>query len=344
MIFQSTSEGYAGFVALMQRSVPFLLMSAFLFCLQPQAGAQEAASLPDRLRLGVVVGGDERARERVEPFRLALEEIADLPVDLFLMDTLGDAVEAIAAGRIDYARLSPSAYAAVHTLCGCIEPLVTAGPDDFPARFYAILVTKRGAEPMSLTGLKGTRLAVGGKQAVTGYRVPLANLAADGIDARRHFSTLVEVQNPLEGLKAVLDGRVRSTLAWSTLAGEAKNGYTAGSLNDYYISGGRGFDDLEIVWRSPPIPYSAHSLRKDLPDALKRSLRAGLMDLRREAPDAYLAIEPDLPGGFEPVVHADYRPVLRTFEDAFTAVLGQEDRVAADRAITRPTIRGAATD
>lgn len=294
-----------------------LLLAAFV----SGAGAQDGETLPDRLRLGVVVAADEGARDRVEPFRLALEDIADLPVDLFLMETMADAVEALAAGRIDYARLSPSAYAAVHRLCDCVEPLVTAGPDDFPARFYAILVARRGAEKTTLSDLKDRRLAVGGSHAVTGYRVPLANLAADGINARTHFSTLVEVRDPVEGLRAVLDGRVDAALAWSTLAGEAKNGYTAGTLNDYYVSGGRGFDDLEIVWRSPPIPYSAHSLRKDLPDALKRRIRAGLMDLRREAPDAYLAIEPDLPGGFEPVVHADYRPVLRTFEDDYAALL-----------------------
>jgi len=278
--------------------------------------------MPDRLRLGVVVAADENARLRVEPFRVALEEIADLPVDLFLLDTLGDAVEAIASGRIDYVRLSPSAYAAADRLCSCVEPLVTAGPDDFPARFYAILVGKRqDGEKITLDSLKGARLAIGGKQAVTGYRVPLANLAADGIDVRQHFGELVEVQDPVEGLRAVLEDRVQASFAWSSLAGEAKNGYTAGTLNDYYISGGQGFKDLEIVWRSPPIPYSAHALHKDLPDALKRRLRAGLMDLRREAPDAYLAIEPDLPGGFEPVTHGDYRPVLRTYEDEFAALL-----------------------
>ena len=274
--------------------------------------------MPDRLRLGVVVAAEEETRNRVEPFRLALEEIADLPVDLFLLETMGDAVEALASGRIDYARLSPSAYAATHQLCSCVEPLVTAGPDDFPARFYAILVSKRGNTKKTIADLKGTRLAVGNKRNVTGYRVPLANLAADGINARSHFSTLVEVQNPVEGLRALLEERVQATLAWSTLAGEAKNGFTAGTLNDFYVSGGRGFEEFEIIWRSPPIPYSAHTLRKVLPDGLKRRLRAGLMDLRREAPDAYLAIEPDLPGGFEPVVHADYRPLLRTYDDKFT--------------------------
>jgi phosphate/phosphite/phosphonate ABC transporter binding protein len=306
---------------ILQSVLSVFLKAAFVVMLAGTVQAQDGGNPPDRLRLGVVVAGDDAVRDRVEPFRLALEEIADLPVDLFLMETMADAIEAIAAGRIDYARLSPSAYAAAHQICQCIEPLVTAAPDDFPARFYAVLIARRSAEKVTLADLKGTRLAVGGSHAVTGYRVPLANLAADGIDSRSHFSALVEVRDPVDGVRAVLDGRVQATLGWSTLAGEAKNGYTAGTLNDYYVTGGRGFNDLEIVWRSPPIPYSAHSLRKDLPDELKRRLRAGLMDLRREAPDAYLAIEPDLPGGFEPVVHADFRPVLRTYEDEFAVLL-----------------------
>lgn len=288
---------------------------------QSVIAAQGTGDQPDRLRLGVVVATEDTARTRVEPFRQALERIADLPVDLFLMQTMAEGIEALAGGKIDYIRLSPSGYAAAYQLCECVEPLVTAGPDDFPARFYAIMIGKRGTEPAKLEDLRKTRLAVGGKHAVAGYRVPVANLAADGIDVREYFETLVEVRNPVEGIRAILDGRVQASLGWSSLAGEAKNGFTSGTLNDYYVSGGRGFRDLEIIWRSPPIPYSAHTVRSDLPDALKRAVRAGLMDLRREQPAAYLAIEPDLPGGFEPVGHADYRPVLRTYETPFSAVI-----------------------
>lgn len=276
---------------------------------------------PDRLRLGVIIAADETARERVEPFRRSLEDIIDLPVDLFLMQTMADGIEALATNKIDYIRLSASAYAATFHLCECVEPLVTAGPDDFPARFYAIMLAKRGEETGSLEKLRNTRLAVGGKHAVASYRVPVSNLAADGIIVQEYFDTLVEVQNPLDGVRAILDGRVQASLGWSSLAGEIKNGFTAGTLNEYYVSGGRGFENLEVVWRSLPIPYSAHTIRSELPDQLKRMLRAGLMDLRRNEPAAYLAIEPDLPGGFEPVGHADYRPVLRTYDPQYSGAL-----------------------
>jgi phosphate/phosphite/phosphonate ABC transporter binding protein len=305
--------------------VLFVLVGAFGGGICSVTAAQNIIDRPDRLRLGVVVAADETARERVEPFRQALERIADLPVDLFLMQTMADGIEALASDKIDYIRLSPSAYAAAYQLCECVEPLVTAGPDDFPARFYAIMIAKRGVEPIKLEDLRNTRLAVGGKHAVAGYRVPVANLAADGIDVRKYFKTLVEVHNPVEGIRAILDGRVQAALGWSSLAGEAKNGFTAGTLNDYYVSGGKGFEDLEIVWRSSPIPYSAHTIRSGLPDALKREIRAGMMDLRREDPAAYVAIEPDLPGGFEPVGHADYRPVLRTYETPYAKAVSAEE-------------------
>lgn len=295
------------------------MIGAALICLALLLPA-EARDL-DRLRLGVVVGADAGTRERVEPFRKAMEDITDLPVDLFLMETLGHGIEALAGGQIDYIRLSPSAYAAAYEICTCIEPLVTAGPDDFPARFYAIMIALRGEEAPSLNDLKDTRLAVGEPHSSAGYRIPLANLSADGIEVREHFDSFVEVPNPVDGVRALLDGRVQATLGWSTLAGDARSGYTAGTLKDVHLSRAIGLKDLQIVWRSPPIPYTAHSVRSDLSDALKRRLRAGLMDLRRGDPAAYLAIEPDLPGGFEPVVHADYRPLLRTVEPPYLDTL-----------------------
>ncbi len=310
--------------SVIQRFLVIFVAGVFLGLSHSGMAAQGSAEHPDRVRLGVIVAADETARERVEPFRRALEEITDLPVDLFLMQTMAEGVEALAKGKIDYIRLSASAYAATYHLCECVEPLVTAGPDDFPARFYAIMLAKRGTETANLEALKNARLAVGGKHAIAGYRVPVANLAADGIDVRQYFETLVEVRNPVEGVRAILDGRVQASLGWSSLAGEAKNGFTSGTLNDFYLTGARGFEDLEVVWRSPPIPYSAHTIRSELPDPLKRVLRAGLMDLRREAPAAYLAIEPDLPGGFEPVGHADYRPVLRTYDDQFAHVVAPD--------------------
>lgn len=293
------------------------LFSAFAAFVLVTATAPARAGdedLPQRLRFGVAVGTEENVNERLEPFRLALEAKLDMVVDIYLMGTLGEVADALAKGEIDYARLSATAYAAIYSMCGCIEPLATARPDDFPGHFFSILVGKKTERPLTLEDLKGGRLAIQGRESVTGYRVPLANLAAEGVDVTTHFSTLLRVKDPLDGLQAVLDGRADAATAWSTLTGKEETGFTAGTLNDFYVSGATGLDRLAVLWRSPPIPYNAHSVRSVLPDSFKRKLRAALIELKTEAPDAYLAIEPEMPGGFEPVAHSDYRSVLKTYE------------------------------
>jgi len=277
----------------------------------------------DRFRFGIAVGADGETRARIEPFRLALEDILDRPVDLYLIDTLGGLVEALANGDIDYARLSASAYAAAHAACACVEPLVAARPDEVSDRFHAILVARAADPQKTLADLKGTALGVEHTASIAGYRVPIAGLAAEGINPRTHFSALVQVQNSVEGMRAVLEGRVAAALGWSTLAGNPETGYTAGTLNDLYVAGDSDLGKLSILWRSTGIPYSAHTVRTDLPDEVKRGLRAGLVELRETVPGAYSSIEPDLTGGFAPVLHSDYRAVLRLYDPKIQTVLAK---------------------
>jgi phosphonate transport system substrate-binding protein len=285
------------------------------------AGHAENDADPRRLRVGITVGTDDTVRERVEPFRVALEAAMDLPVDLFLIDTLDETVDALAKGEIDYARLSSSAYAAAFTRCSCVEPLATARPDAFPGRFYSVLVVRETERTLTFEDLEGGILGIQGPDSIAGYRVPLANLAAEGIQPKTHFRSILRLKDPVDGLHAVLDGRIDAAAAWSTLAGSEESGYTAGSMNDFFVSGAKGLDRLRILWRSPPLPYNAHAIRMELPDAFKRRLRAALLELNDTAPDAYLAIEPDMPGGFEPTVHADYRSVLRTYDPDYADLL-----------------------
>ncbi len=313
------------------------LAATMLACLLPLAGAaaaeKENSEPLRRLRLGVAVGTEETIRDRLEPFRKELEAALDLPVDLFLLDTLGNVVDALAAGDIDYARLSASAYAATYSLCECVEPLATARPDAFPARYYALIVSRTTERPLTLADLADGRLGVQDPESVTGYRVPLTNLAAEGSDPRVFFRGLVRMRDPVDGLQAILDGRVDAATAWSTLAGSAASGYTAGTLNEFYLSGAPGLERLKVIWQSPPIPYDAHTVRLSLPDEFKRKLRGALLDMKDQAPDAYFAVEPDLPGGFEPTVHADYRAVLRTYNPKYQAVLdggGTQTRPSAE--------------
>ena len=278
------------------------------------------AQTAGRFRFGIAVGTDDEIRERLEPYRTYLEDVVDLPVDLFLIPTLDELTAALVNGDVDYALLSSSAYGAASVLCSCVEPLVSARPDVGRGRYRAVMIARR---PLDLASLAGKRLAVQSNGSTTGYRIPLANLLKEGINVRDHFSTLLRVDSGVDGLLAIMDGRADASLGWSTLTGSQQTGYTAGTLNDYFLSGARGLDKLAVIWTSAPLPYDAHAVRGDLPDDLKVRLKEGLLRLLGAAPDVYLAIEPDLPGGFLPVTDADY--------EAFKVTFGEDARKVLER-------------
>lgn len=274
-----------------------------------------------RLRLGIVIGAEESVRERVEPFRSALETHLGVPVDLFLMDTMGGLVEAVTRGEVDYGRLSSTAYAVAYTLCGCIEPVAAPRTSDLADGFHSIVISKAENGLETIGDLEGKRLAVSSPGSTAGYRVPLATFHANGLDPASHFSALVRVKGPSSGLNALLDGRVDASLGWSTMQGRPDMGYSAGTLYEAYLSGRVPMSKLNILWKSERIPFASHAVRTDLPAAFKETLRKYLLALQTLAPHAYFAVEPDLSGGFVSVAHNDYRAVLRTYRSEWLTSL-----------------------
>lgn len=296
------------------------IVSALLTVVVPARSEDVAAGF--RLRLAVVAGVDEDVLERVEPFREELQYRLSVPVDLFLMDTMGAAADALLRGEVDMLRLSGSAYGAAQTACDCLDPLVVAKDGEGAEGFHAVLVG-RASEVRRVEDLAGRRLAVGDPASVAAFRVPLAALVREGVDPATFFSALVRVEGPREGVRALFDGRVEGALVWSTLMGEAEFGYSAGTLNEAYLSTRLDMNRLAVIWQSPRLPYAVHAVRADLPPALRARLKSVLTTLIDDAPGAYFAIEPDLGGGFAATDAAALAGTLLPFSPQAQALLSK---------------------
>ena len=288
-----------------------------------------------RLRLAVVTAAQEDMRERVEPFREELQYRLALPVDLFLMDTLGAATDALVRGEVDFLRLSASAYGAAQTDCACLDPLVVPMDGEGAEGFHAVIVA-RASQAASVADLAGRRLAVGDPASSAAFRVPLAGLVLQGTDPATFFSALVRVEGPREGLRALFDGRVEAALVWSTLIGDPEFGYSAGTLNEAYLSTRLDMSRLGVIWQSPRLPYAVHAVRSSLPPALRARLRSVLTTLIDDAPGAYFAIEPDFGGGFAATDAATLTGTLHPYRSEAQAKLRQLSGIAAPEATSAP--------
>ncbi|WP_417692827.1 phosphate/phosphite/phosphonate ABC transporter substrate-binding protein [Roseibium sp.] len=298
----------------MARFATFFLMFALLVC---SASLSARAELPQRFRLGLTIGTDEGTRERVEPFRRYMESVVDRPVDLFLFETLAETAAALSQSNIDYARLSPTAYAFLAKSCvGCVTPLVTSRPDSVTGRFHAVLIAMKGASApgnpgQGLEDLRGGRIGIGPPDAVATHQLFLTHMRAQGRAPEQFFSRLDTVRTPLEGIAGLLAGTLDGVVGWSTMAGDPATGYSGGTLADFFRETNGSTSKLGIVWQSVALPYTAHVVRASLDEDLRQRLQSALIDLPQEAPDVYRAIEGDVfPGGFEPVSEEDYAGYL----------------------------------
>lgn len=269
---------------------------AALTSLAPAALAEEPGQ---RFRLGLATGQNPQARDEIEPYRRWLEGAIDRPVDLFLFPDLARTAEALRRGRIDQARLSVAAHAALQAACDCVVPLVLARPGDGTIGIQSVLLVRPEQVDAGLEGLAGARVGVGPPGALATRAVPLRLLRVAGRTMEEHFAEIVTVSSLSTGEEDVLSGRLDAVTAWRAVA----QGGAA-------VEDPARFAGLAVIWASPTLPVVSHVVRADLAPELRQRLAAALIDLPERDPEAARALEPDFTGGFAPAVPNDFQPLV----------------------------------
>jgi len=263
------------------------------------------------LRLGLVAAyRPELAIDRLEPFRRRLADTLAASVTTATFTDERRLIDALAAGRIDYARLSATGYATAWVLCGCVEPLAAPRAGDGTAGYHAAIVTRTGSSLKTPADLAGRTLAISSGNGLATRRLPLLLLAREGLVGDR-APVLREVDGPTAALRAVLADKADAAVVWSTLEGDPTEGWGRGTLHDLAAKGELSMADVRVLWSSPTLPHGPQVVRASLDEGRKRRLRDMLLDLDEVDPDAYEAIEPVYSGGFLRIGHAAYDTWLK---------------------------------
>lgn len=260
------------------------------------------------LRFGVVGDRAKAMADRIEPFRHRLEITLDADVEVVPFASGRSLIDAFAAGKIDYAVLSGTAYATTWQLCACVEPIAVPRAADGTAGVHALVVARAAGSIERVDQLKGRTLAVAGETSVAGRLLPLAELAAAGV-ATGDLARLIPTSGPDTALGLLVDGKADAAVVWAS--GEGGDDLTdRGTLAEAIRKGRVALADLRVVWTSSLIAHPPHVVRSALPEAVKTRIRGMLEDLQDRDPDAYDAVAGAYGGGFVPVGQAAYRNLL----------------------------------
>jgi phosphonate transport system substrate-binding protein len=265
----------------------------------PDLRAQDLKS-PDwkdqvsELRVGLLGGENTASRlARYDGFQRLLQQALGIPIKLYPAADYAGVMQAMAAGQLDLAEFSPSAFAGAWLDCKCVEPTVVPLEKDGTIFYVSVMITRKDSGITSIQQMKGHSLAWADPNSASGYLIPSASLKASGIDLAdgAYFSHTGFAGGHEQGIIAVLNKQYDACVTWTSGQGDIAQGYTRGALRGMVDRGMLNMADVNIIWKSNKIPNGPWGLRSALPAGLKAAFTTFMLDLPRSHKDIYDQIE-----------------------------------------------------
>jgi len=150
-----------------------------------------------------------------------------------------------------------------------VEAFVIAETKKSGRTFYhSQIITLKSSGIKTMDDLKGKNFAFVDPASTSGYAFPLAGLLKAGIEPKRDFKNVIFTGAHDANAVAVANGKVdAATIADRIFDAAVKKGLIKEQ-------------DVQVVWRSQPIPESPMVWRKDLPDDLKAKVKAAFLAIK----------------------------------------------------------------
>jgi phosphonate transport system substrate-binding protein len=302
----------------MFRHIFIHLVAAGVLLLAPiTIRAQDWKSQVKELRVGLLGGENTSSRlARYDGFHRLLEQTLGVPVKLYPAADYAGVMQAMAAGQLDLAEFSPSAFAGAWLDCKCIEPTVVPLEKDGTVFYISVMVTRKDSGITSIAQMKGHSLAWADPNSASGYLIPSASLKASGIDLAdgAYFSHTGFTGGHEQGIIAVLNKQYDACVTWTSGQGDVAEGYSRGALRAMVDRGMLKMSDVNIIWKSGKIPNGPWGLRSALPDGFKAAFTAFMLDLPKSHKDIYDQIEQGSGVGYTVATMELYRDIIQLRE------------------------------
>ena len=222
------------------------------FAFQPQANPEALA--PDAEKLAAY-----------------LSEQTGIESEVFLPTNYAGVVEALRAGNADVAYFSGWPYLVAHEKAG-VELLVVEERGGNPF-YHSQWYVREDGDVESLADLKGESIAFTSPTSTSGYLFPLAKVIEEGHiekggDPKSYFGEVLYAGGYEQALKALVNGKVKAAAA---------SDY---AFEEYLNDEERG--QLKVLTKQGPVPTHGIAIRGELPDDVKKKVRAALLSLNKE--------------------------------------------------------------
>lgn len=264
---------------------------------------------PDSLTFAMIPTEETSAElDLYKPVTDRLAELTGKNIEFFLPTSYASVVEGLLGGFIHVAVLGPYSYVIANDKDATIEVFATYAKkpghmqEEGPG-YRAALITKKGGKFDTLDSLKGSTLGLVDPGSTSGNLMPRVVFGeVIGMDLDDYFGKVVYTGSHELSSVAVGQGKVDAA-------------FVATHRFDNVVNKGEiSLDDVNILWKSDPIPQDPFVYRGDLCEEVKNNIAATFLGLK-DAPSAKGFLENVKSNTFVPMSSADY-DIIRALKKA----------------------------
>ncbi len=263
----------------------FMALGLCLSCGHNSSKDLDKNGVPKVLKLGQSTGEEDPSGvlRKLEPIRLYFEEKTGVPVEFFKTTGYAPAIEAMKAKKLHVAGLSPFAYILAKEKAE-IDVFVSIGTESGGSRAYhSIIVTKKGSGLKTLADIKSKSkdltLGFSDPASTSGHFLPRTKLNSFDIDPEKDFKDVVFTTSQIATILSVMSD---------------KTDVVCGSFGAlYYVMNKHGYtfdEDINLVWKSPPIISQAKCIRTDINPEFRKKLTDAYVNMKRDCKECWEAI------------------------------------------------------
>jgi phosphonate transport system substrate-binding protein len=251
---------------------------------------------PKELSFGVIPAeASQEISARFKPLVDHLERKLGLKVKAYLGADYAAVVVGLQSGKVDFAYLGPLSYVTAARQGGA-EAFAREDTLKTGAGYSGVIVSKASSKIKKLEDARGKSFAFVDPQSASGYLLPMIHFLQDKKFKPEQFFKNVKFGGSHEAnIEAVIDGDIDVA---ATNDREIEIAIKDGEI--------KSASDLNVLWKSQPIPTAPLAYRKELPASLKTALREAVLGFQDKKALERIGLK-----GFMPATDAEYEPIRK---------------------------------
>ncbi|MEI2415386.1 phosphonate ABC transporter substrate-binding protein [Orrella sp. JC864] len=262
----------------MTRKTWINVVSAAVFAASASAALPAAAA---ELRVGLIPSEDAQAMIRAS--QQVMDQLAEktgMTVRPFVANDYNGVIEALRSKKLDIAYLGPFSYVLASQVADAEAFAVAVTKKTGTSAYHSQVITRADSGLDSMAKLQGRTFAFVDPSSTSGHLFPKAGLLNEGLDPDKYFSRVIFSGSHDANIMAVANGKVDGAAVADRI------------LESAFAKGVVKREDIQVVWRSQPIPESPMAWRKSLDEDTKKKVAAAMAGIK------------DLPWGDQGVLDA----------------------------------------